>query len=94
MNQMTVVRVWNCDPKVANDIYNKHNKLTDKVDETESFFKPLLGKSIIGMRNDDDWRAKRKACAHGFYKERVKHMIETLKNEINQKITQWKTEIA
>ena len=91
---MSTVRVWNHDPKVANDLFKKHNKLTDKINETESFFRPLLGESIIGMKNNDDWRAKRKACAHGFYKERMKHMIETLKNEINIRVTQWKKEIA
>ena len=94
MHQVSTVRVWNHDPKVAHDIFKTHNKLTDKIDETESFFKPLLGESIIGMKNNDDWRAKRKACAHGFYKERMKHMMETLKNEINLKVTQWKKEIA
>ncbi len=90
MNQLSTVRVVNHDPKVANDMYKKHNQLTDKISETENFFKPLLGKSIIGMRNDEDWKMKRKACAHGFFKERMKHMIETLKYEINQKVTQWK----
>ena len=94
MHQVSTVRVWNHDPKVAYDIFKTHNKLTDKISETEDFFKPLLGESIIGMKNNDDWRAKRKACAHGFYKERMKHMIETLKNEINLRVTQWKTEIA
>ena len=70
----------NSDPHVLNDLFNKHNKLTDKVDDAEKFFFPLLGKSILGMSSDEDWRAKRKAVAHGFYKERMRHMIETLKS--------------
>ena len=74
-------------------MWNKHNKLTDKNSDSDYFFKPLLGDSIIGAKNDDDWRKKRKACAHGFYKERMKHMIVSLKNQVNSRIQKWKAEI-
>jgi len=80
MNRMSDVHVWCSDPQVTNDLFNKYNKLTDKVPDSENFFWPILEKSLIGMKNDDDWRAKRKAVAHGFYKDRLKHMIETLKS--------------
>ena len=79
MNRISDVHIWNSDPKVTNDLFNKHKKLTDKVPDFENFFKQFLGKSLFGIRNDDDWRAKRKAVAHGFYKDRIKHMIECLK---------------
>ena len=91
---MSGVRLYNSDPKVANDIFNKHNKNTDKIDETARLLGPLLGNSIIGAPTDEDWRLKRKACAHGFYKDRLRHMLEVLKDQIGLKITQWKSEIA
>lgn len=94
MNQISKVRVLNSDAQVANDIFNKHNKLTDKDSETANVFRPLCGDSIIGARSDEDWRRKRKACAHGFYKDRMKYMIEVLKDQINKKVATWKAQIA
>jgi len=79
---------------VANDIFNKHNKLTDKISETANVFGPLLGDSIIGAKSDEDWRRKRKATAHGFYKDRLKHMVEVLKEQVNTKVAIWKSEIS
>ena len=79
---------------MANDIFNKHNKLTDKISETANVFGPLLGDSIIGAKSDEDWRRKRKATAHGFYKDRLKHMVEVLKEQVNTKVAIWKSEIS
>ena len=84
----------NHDPAVSNDLLNKQNKNTDKIDETARLFRPLAGDSLLGGPGDEEWRRKRKACSHAFYKERLKHMIENLKSTINVRVNQWKKEIS
>jgi len=37
-----------------------------------------MGDSFLIAPGDEDWRAKRKACAHAFYKERMISMLKTL----------------
>ena len=90
---MSHVVVLNSDPQVMSDIFNKHNKKIDKVDEIAKMFEPLLGSSLLFGPTDEDWRQKRKACAHAFYKDRLKHMLEVLKGQINQRIIIWKSKI-
>ena len=71
------------DPEVVADLFSKVNKITDKIDDSDKIFKHLLGSSLLFGPADDDWRAKRKACAHAFYKDRLSHMLECLKVKIN-----------
>ena len=57
-------------------------------------FKNLLGSSILFGPSDEDWRQKRKAIAHAFYKDRLTHMLDVLKVETGKKVDQWREEIA
>ena len=36
-----------------------------------AFFEDLLGESFLFSKGDDKWRAKRKACSPGFYKDKL-----------------------
>ena len=44
--------------------------------------KDLLGNSFLFSKGDAVWKAKRKACAHAFYKDQLKVMMEVLKDKI------------
>ena len=45
-------------------------------------FRNILGKSFIFARNDEIWKQKRKATSHTFYKDRMEHMLEVLKDKL------------
>ena len=70
------------DPEVMSDLYNKQNKKVEKVETGARRFGDLLGSSLLFCPGDEDWRRKRKACAHAFYKDRLHHMIEVLKKQV------------
>lgn len=92
-NIFTKVWVLVSDPEVASDLYNKHNKWIDKCDDSARSFDALLGSSLLFGPTDEDWRRKRKACSHAFYKDRLHHMLEVLKGKINQRVDAWNNEI-
>ena len=56
-------------------------------------FSKLIGKSFLFSPADEDWKAKRKACAHAFYKERLVHMVEILKEKLEENCLTWIEEI-
>ena len=92
-NHFSKVLTMVSDPEVMADLYNRQNKKVEKVAESQRMFDLLLGSSLLFGPSDEDWRRKRKACAHAFYKDRLKHMIEVLKCQLGQKVEQWKHEI-
>jgi len=47
-------------------------------------FSKFMGESFLFSRADEVWKAKRKACAHAFYKERLVHMLEVLKDKMTE----------
>ena len=69
------------DPAIVQDLFTKQNTKIDKVGDSEAIFMDLLGKSFLFSKGDDVWKAKRKACSHAFYKERLVFMLETLKDK-------------
>lgn len=56
-------------------------------------FDDIIGKSFVFAHNDDDWKAKRKACAHAFYKDRLVFMLETLKDKTEETFGKWAAQI-
>ena len=56
-------------------------------------FADLIGNSFIFSHNDERWKAKRKACAHAFYKERLVQMIEVLKEKVVDSVEKFRQEI-
>ena len=41
-----------------------------------------MGEGIIFTQSTDLWKAKRKATAHAFYKNRLVHMLDALKGRV------------
>ena len=56
-------------------------------------FKDLLGNSFLFGKGDAIWKAKRQACAHAFYKDQLKIMMEVLKGKIEHYFDMWNKEI-
>lgn len=54
----------------------------------------MLGKSFIATKADQSWKEKRKASGHAFYKDRMGHMMDTLKKTIMISINRWMDEMA
>ena len=52
-------------------------------------FKDLLGNSFLFSKGDAIWKAKRQACAHAFYKDQLKIMMEILKDKLENYISIW-----
>jgi cytochrome P450 len=52
-------------------------------------FAKMLGKSFLFSKGDEDWRAKRRATAHAFYKERLEIMMNTLSDTILHVFASW-----
>ena len=77
------------DPEIAQDIFVNKNSLTDKDGESLIMFEEIIGQSFVFGHNDDNWKAKRKACAHAFYKDRLVYMLETLKDKTSDTFVKW-----
>jgi cytochrome P450 len=82
------------DPEMVQDLFVKKNSIYDKTGMFEGIFSKLLGFSFLFSRADEVWKAKRKACAHAFYKERLIHILEILKDHIEEDCQKWAAEIA
>ena len=66
------------DPEMCRQILTVQNQKMDKDALALMIFKPLIGEAFLVQGTNDDWMSKRKACAHAFYKERIKMMMGTL----------------
>ena len=67
------------DPQVVMDLFITKNKHFDKMSRTQLLFSDLMGNTFLFSPGDQVWKAKRKAVAHAFYKEKIVHMTEILK---------------
>ena len=54
----------------------------------------LLGNSLLFSKSDAIWKAKRKAIAHAFYKDRLAKMLDVLKTETMVSIKSWLAKIS
>ena len=70
------------DPSVVRDMYGVKNSILDKTGRFEAIFKNFFGSSFVFSKGDNDWKEKRKASSHAFYKDRLVHMIEALKEKV------------
>jgi cytochrome P450 len=57
----------------------KKNKYFDKHPRTAKFFSRLLGDSILFAKSDLLWQQKRKSSSAALYKEKLRVMIEMMK---------------
>ena len=93
VNKLTVPTILLSDPEAVKDLYTTYNKLADKDGEAEMKFKELIGSSFIFSKNDEAWKAKRKACSHAFYKDRLINMLDTVKMKCEEYCEQYLAEI-
>ena len=70
------------DPVVVGDIFTTKNKIMDKDGTLCSVFKRMLGDSFLFQKTDENWKEKRKASGHAFYKDRLEIMLEILRKQI------------
>lgn len=70
------------------------NKMFDKNQVIDYNFKELIGESFLFSASTDVWRAKRKACSHAFYKDRLDNMMDCLKNIISEQVNLWNMKIG
>ena len=73
------INLFVADPGVVQDMIVTKNAQIDKTGEFEAVFSNIFGRSFVFSKTDEHWKAKRKACAHAFYKDRLVHMLEVLK---------------
>ena len=70
------------DPEVIKDMVATKNAQIDKTGIFEGVFKNFFGSSFVFSKSDDLWKTKRKATAHAFYKDRLVHMLDALRDLI------------
>ena len=81
------------DPSIIQDMYGSKNAIYDKTGEYEAFFKNLFGNSFFFSKGDDIWKKKRRASAHAFYKDRLVHMLDALKDKVFDAQNEWLNQI-
>ena len=69
------------DPELVQEILVTKNAAVDKTNQFEGVFSKLFGKSFLFSETNELWKQKRKATAHAFYKDRLVHMLEALKDK-------------
>jgi len=67
-------------PEPCEQIFQSKNKYFDKHPRSARIGKKLLGNSILFAKSDVAWQRKRKALSAALYKEKVKQMLEMIKN--------------
>ncbi len=82
VNLATDINLFVSDPEMAYDLLVTKNSLFDKTGIVKGVFSKIMGNSFLFSSADEDWKAKRKACAHAFYKERLVHMLEVFKDKM------------
>ena len=81
------------DPDMVQELLVTKNALYDKTGFLEGVFSKLMGHSFLFSKATESWKAKRKACAHAFYKERLVHMVEVLKDKLADSCFNWLDQI-
>ena len=93
MNNMGKLTVVVSDPQMVCELFTTKNNLTDKTSDIYQMYKDLLGESFLFSKGDSNWKAKRQACAHAFYKDRLQSMLEVFKQIFAKFATKWMAEI-
>lgn len=78
---------------MAQDLFVKHSAIADKNGLAEAATLDFFGRAFFFSKADELWKKKRKACSHAFYKDRMEHMLEVLKDKIEEDCLQWMAEI-
>ena len=77
------------DPAAVQDITITKNSRVDKTGYWEGFNKNLLGNSFLFSKGDHIWKKKRQATSHAFYKDKLVHMLDVLKDTVLATQRKW-----
>ena len=66
-----------------------HKHLIEKDPILGATFRPLFGYGLIFSKNTEEYRIKRKHCAHAFYKNHMHDMQENLKSILQETFEDW-----
>ncbi|TNV80087.1 hypothetical protein FGO68_gene16754 [Halteria grandinella] len=75
-------------PEIVEEMLITQNKYYDKHPGTAGIIDFVVGKSILFAESDLQWQQKRKVISSALYKDRLRGMIETIKNVAIQAIQQ------
>lgn len=53
----------------------------------------MLGESFLFAVGDETWKLKRKACAPGFYKEKLQTLVKAMKQTTYDTVETWKKKL-
>ena len=56
--------------------------------------KEILGSSFLMVKGDETWKAKRRACAHAFYKDKLEAMLDISKGQAQNRLQAWLHKMA
>ena len=77
------------DPEVAQELLGSKNNIFDKNGINMGWSQKLMGQSFLFSPANESWKAKRKATAHAFYKDRLVNMIECIKDKLGDACQTW-----
>ena len=69
------------DVELLNELYVTKNKYFDKHPRIGMALKPMLGDSLLFMRNNETWSKKRKSVSMTFYKDKLVKYFSLIKTE-------------
>jgi hypothetical protein len=81
------------DPDIIRDLSTTKNSIVDKDENIQQLFSKLMGNTFLFSPSNDDWKRKRKACTHAFYKDKLERMMDTLKGKLTDYTQKWQSEI-
>ena len=81
------------DPDSAQDIFQAKNKYVDKTGDFQAINEDLMPRSFTFQKSTEEWKAKRRAAAHAFVKERIAMMVDVMKGQYEIMIKNWLAEI-
>ena len=79
---------------MVQELFATKNQFIDKQGDFKSFVNNLMGDSFLFSKADDIWKAKRQACGHAFYKDKLVQMMESLKDLVGSTFEQWAEDIT
>jgi len=80
------------DPDAVRDFATTKNMSFDKSPMLFEMIKEFLGNAFIFDQSTEEWKLKRKICSHGFYKDKLIAMTETMRQKSFEAVKKWKKE--
>ena len=67
-------------PEPCEELFLTKNKYFDKHPNSAEFLKRMIGNSILFAKSDTHWQAKRKSLSAALYKEKLRVMVDMMKD--------------